>query len=361
MSKKIIHVLGSMDVGGVETWLMNILKNSDAKKFKHEFLVQKNKKGFYDEKIDRLGSRVHICEINNIFSYTIRAYSKIRKLKPDVVHSHVGAFSGLVLFVSWLAGVECRVSHSHTDLSVTDKKSRLIRKLYINLMKQLIRAFSTDNIAVSEAAASYLYGKNWKTDLKTQIMYCAIDESKFINTICDLDYRAQFDIPKDAIVLGHVGGFRAVKNQAFLIELILELCIKDGSYYLVLVGDGPLKDIIEKQVSKSNLNVKFLGNRTDIAEIMTCLFDIFLFPSHYEGLGLAAVEAQFAGLHVIASDKVPHEADCGNCVFLSLDKHRWINYIYKTDFQKSPTNLDTSRFSLDKNLEVLSRIYSKCK
>lgn len=362
MSKKIIHVLGAMDAGGVEAWLMDVLRNSDPSKFKHEFLVQKDKKAFFDDEILSLGSNIHLCRLNNIISYTYNLYIKLKQLQPDIVHSHVGTFSGVVLLVSRLAGVKCRISHSHNDFTSTDHNSKLFRKLYLKIMKQLIQIFSTHNIAVSEQAAQYLYGKSWKENPKTQIIYCAVDEKKFRDVLCQVDYHKQLNIPKDSIVLGHVGSFSVQKNHNFLLELFLDLYNKNKNYYLILVGSGPLRNEVENKVLKLGLesNVRFLGNRTDIPEIMSCLFDIFLFPSHYEGLGLVAVEAQLTGLHVIASTNVPVEADCGNLSFLKLDKDLWLKYIDNHNLYRSPHKYNTDRFSLVNNIELINRVYSNC-
>ena len=113
---------------------------------------------------------------------------------------------------------------------------------------------------------------------------------------------------QDRFVVGHVGSFTYPKNHEFLIDIFEELVNRIPNAILVLVGKGPLQKKIEKKVSDKNLadSVVFLGNRSDIAELNQAM-DIFVFPSHYEGLPVTLIEAQATGLPCIISDTVTNE------------------------------------------------------
>jgi glycosyltransferase involved in cell wall biosynthesis len=113
-------------------------------------------------------------------------------------------------------------------------------------------------------------------------------------------------------LIGHVGNFRPPKNHEFLVELMAELLPRMPEAQLVLVGDGPLRPDIEHLADRKGIrdHVLFLGVRSDVHRILGAL-DLFLFPSLFEGLPLALVEAQAAGLPCVTSDAIPEEADAG--------------------------------------------------
>ena len=144
MSKKVVHVLGAMNVGGVEAWLMTLLRNTDSSQVQHEFIVHSREKGFYDDEVYELGSNIYHCKHSeNPFSYGLNLYRLLKLVKPDVVHSHVHTFSGIVLLISFMAGVKFRISHSHSDTRVKDKKASFVRRLYLSFMRVLITIFAT--------------------------------------------------------------------------------------------------------------------------------------------------------------------------------------------------------------------------
>ena len=123
--------------------------------------------------------------------------------------------------------------------------------------------------------------------------------------------RRALAIPPDALVVGHVGRFTAQKNHAFLVEIARELVRMESRSCFLLVGDGPLRAAIEAKVNGYSIEKHFLfaGLRSDVPALMKGAMDVFLFPSLYEGLGLALLEAQAAGLTSVVSDTVPGESD----------------------------------------------------
>lgn len=366
MSKpnKIIHVLGAMNIGGIESWLMNILRTSDRNLYEHDFLVHKAEKAYFDEEIKSLGSHKYVCDLSkNIFLYLFHLFFFLKKIKPDVVHSHVHDFSGLVLIIAWLAGVKTRISHSHSDTRLNEAKAGFSRKLYLKIMKKLINIFSTSCLAVSNEAACALYGENWKNKPKCKVIYCGINYEKFKNVDRTIDYRRNLEIPLNAKIIGHVGRLEKPKNHAFLLKILYELRKSHPEYYLVMVGDGTLRQDLEAQVDILGIRsyVRFLGNRSDIPEIMVNLFDIFVFPSLWEGLPLTLVEAQFANLKCLVSNQVTNECNLGSIEYLSLENiSTWINklesceknLINRVDYENSKFNLKISQQLIIKEYEV---------
>jgi len=359
--KKIVHVLGAMDIGGVESWLMTILRNADKEQYIHEFIVHRDKKAYFDEEIKQLGSTKYVCTTDNMPTYPFRLYNLLRQIKPDVVHSHVHSFSGLVLMVAAMAGVKTRISHSHSDTRLVESTGKnKMRESYLKLMRLLIMKYSTSNIGVSEKAAISLYGEDWQRDSKNKIIYCGIDYNRFKNIKCSVDYRGELAIAKDAIVIGHVGRIEKPKNHAFMIEIIKALRETSDKYYLVFVGDGSLRQSIEALAEENGVKpfVKFMGTRSDIPELMSCLFDIFIFPSLWEGLPLTLVEAQFANLPCLVSDFVTTECNIGNLHFLSLsNKNLWIEKIFQMESFSDAKSFEKNYFNFSQGINSLNREY----
>lgn len=362
MSKKVVHVVGNMDIGGVESWLMNILRTSNSKDFHHEFIVLKSKEGYYNEEIIRLGGSIHVCELNRTqpIRFATQLYSIIKNVKPDVIHSHIHAFSGVIVLISWLAGVNKRIAHSHSDKRFTEKNANYFRRFYSKIMRLIILRFATSAIAVSEKAAESLYGENWAKKDKCKIIYCGVDYCRFTKIDKYIDYYNQLQIPSESIVIGHVGRFEEPKNHQFILDIFHELSKKDSRYFLVLVGEGSLKSEIEK-ASKNTVaynRIKFLGNRADVPELMVSLFDIFIFPSLWEGLPLTLIEAQFANLTCLVSENITKECNLGLCLYFPItDSEYWARQIQLVNINNNEKSFMSSVFNIKNSNKELFKEY----
>lgn len=309
---KILHVVGAMDRGGVETWLMHALRNIDREQFQMDFLVHSEVAGDYDDEIRALGSRVIPClSPSNPLLYARNFRRILQEYGPyDIVHSHVHYFSGYVLWLASRCGIATRLAHSHNDTLPAEIGAKAARRFYLNVTGKLIKTYATRGLAASEKAAVALYGSDWKKDPRWEILHYSIDLAPFERSVDSSSLRKSLGLPKDAFVIGHVGRFYPQKNHEFLIKIFQEIHIINPNAHLLLVGDGPLRSSIESMVNNAGLsnNVHFLGVQKNIPEIMMGAMDIFLFPSLFEGLGIVLIEAQSAGIPSIYSDVIPSEA-----------------------------------------------------
>ena len=310
---RILHVINCMDPGGIENWLMNLLRVNDRDLFQIDFLVHTTKSGAYDEEILSLGSNILRSPWpKRPFKYSREIKRLINKHGPyNVIHSHVHHFSGWVLKSAIHVGIPIRIAHSHNNITELISQSSWIRKAYYIYMKYLVRKYSSIGIACSKQSAISLFGSKWETDPRWRIVYCGIDVDLFKKSVEQSVIRKQLGIPSDSLVVGHVGRFHEQKNHPFIIDVFSEIVRSDSSVYLLLVGDGGDLIKIKKLAQEKGLHNKiiFTGLRNDINELMIGAMDIFLFPSLREGLGLALVEAQAAGLPCVLSEHIPHEAD----------------------------------------------------
>jgi glycosyltransferase involved in cell wall biosynthesis len=302
-----------MNRGGVETWLMQVLRRIDRRVVQMDFLVSTDRPCAYDDEILSLGCRIIPC-LNHTrpWLYARNFRRALRQHGPyDVVHSHVQHYSGFVLRLAHWAGVPVRIAHSHTNNLLVQAKAGFLRRRYLGLMGSWLRSHATLGLAISRQAAAALYGPNWQRDPRWRLLYYGLDLAPFRITVDPAEMRRELGLPPDTLNIVHTGRFVEVKNHSFMLDVALEVAKREPKFRLLLIGDGPLRPAIEQQASRLGLDgtVLFTGVRTDIQRLLLGAADVFLFPSRFEGFGLALVEAQAAGVPCVCSDCLPPEAD----------------------------------------------------
>ena len=213
---RILHVVGKLDRGGAETWLVQVLRHIDRDKYQMDFLVHTTEPGAYDEEVRSLGARIIPClDYTNPMRYAGNFLQILRQYGPyDVVHSHVHQFSGFVMLLSALAQIPARIAHGHTARAIHQPSTTLKRKLYDRLARDLVAHFSTKGVAVSRDAADGLFPVDWQSHPKWSIAYTGIDLSPFEEPVDRAAVRSELGIPSDAVVIGHVGRFVPEKNHS---------------------------------------------------------------------------------------------------------------------------------------------------
>ena len=368
---RILHVLGSMNRGGIEVWLMHILRHIDRERFRMDFVT--SAAGSFDNEIRSHGSQVHRCASpGRLQAFRASLQSIIRKHGPyDVVHSHLHHFSGLVLWFAAQSGVPVRMAHCHNDQSAGPHKPGLIRRGYLNLTESLIDRYATGGLACSRPAAADLFGRRWTSDPRWRIHLYSMPFSQFDDCAAhSKTIRAELGIPPDAFVIGHVGRFAEQKNHSFLVDVFAAAHRRNPDLRLLLVGDGPLRPEIEQKVSRLNLAdcVIFAGVRPDIPQLMGSAMDGFLFPSFHEGCSLALVEAQAAGLPSVVTDNMADEAIVVDRLIeqraLSDPIASWVAGIEAMPAAREAVSRDAalqtvagSRFHVQRGVEELESIY----
>lgn len=310
---RILHVVGKLDRGGAETWLVQILRHIDRKKYQMDFLVHTTNPGAYDGEVLSLGARIIPCLGHTDPMRYARNFNRIlRRCGPyDCVHSHVHLFSGYVAAIAAANRVPLRLVQSHFDSTSAEREYNFARRSYARMMRRLIFSAANSRIAVSWAAGDSLFGNTAAPARAWSDLPLGIDLEPYKDPVSRHEIRGELGLADDSVAIFHVGRFDEPKNHKFLVEIAASLCAIEPRVRFFLVGDGPLRPKIEDQVRSYNLDgcVHFLGVRKDVPRILRGAADLFLFPSFYEGLGLVHMEAQLAGLLSIVSDVVPAEAD----------------------------------------------------
>ncbi|MEG4806453.1 glycosyltransferase family 1 protein [Microcoleus sp. F8-D3] len=369
---RILHVVGGMNRGGIETWLMHVLRNIDRDRFQMDFVVHTEKPCPYDDEVRDLGSKIIPCLepakpwlYGNNFKRILREYGPY-----DIVHSHVHHFSGYVLWLAKQAGIAVRIAQSHNDTSSVQAKAGWYRRLYLALTEWWVDRCATVGLGVSYKAAASLFGSAWSTDPRRQILYYGIDLTPFHSPVNSVAIRTELGLPADALAIGHAGRFIEQKNHLFLLEIVAEVAKREPKMRLLLIGDGSLRPEIEQKVIQLGLTdrIIFAGVRTDVPQLMLGAMDVFLLPSFHEGLPLVLLEAQAAGLPCIFSDVITEEVDIVKPlvrrISLSRSASDWAEAVLAARGDTSAISqsdalgiLEKSSFSIEMSVKELTKVY----
>lgn len=361
---RVLQVVTTMNLGGLESFLMNVYRKIDRKKVQFDFLVHRKEEGVFDKEILSLGGR--IFRLNPIHPKRFFQYS--REIKsfflshPEykVVHSHVNENSSLVLAAAKKAGVKLRIGHSHNSSTASNMK--FLREILVKRVSK----FTTHNLGCSVDAGNWLFNGEPFT-----VVNNGIDSNKFqYNSDQRSRIRALLEIDESAVVIGNVARFSTSKNHDFLIRIFAEYQKINPNSKLILIGEGDLKEKIQDEIKKLNISqsVIFTGAVQNANDYLSAM-DLYLFPSLYEGLPLALVEAQCNGLPVLISDTISDDVILTNLVYkesLKLEAESWAKKIEEMlNFYKNDNKAKYSKNVIDKgydsgeNVKYLEKFYTE--
>lgn len=349
-------------MGGQETFIMNIYRNINRNDIQFDFVVHSQDKGYYDDEIEKLGGKIyritpmsknlirHMLDLKNVIVKNEYGY------KYDTVHRHTCITAVVIdLIVAKYCKVKNRIAHCHSD--------NISSNYFVNfIFKPFINKFANIKMACSYEAAKWLFGKKANDAL---IVNNGINiESYLFSLDKRKKVRNELNIDENVTVFGHIGSFSEAKNHEFIIDIFDEYNKKNNDSILLLCGGGKLKKYIECKIKQLKLenNVKCLGIRSDINNLCSA-FDCFLFPSLYEGLGIALIEAQVSGLKCIISESIPEKAIItDNVKKLKLtNKEVWLDAMNsvngKYDRYIDIDDKKIRQFDIKRTVEMLSKIY----
>ena len=355
---RVLQCVNDMHRAGLETMLMNYYRNIDRTKIQFDFLTHRPDKSDYDDEILSLGGKVYYAP--RLYPQNYPAYFKYMKKffaehpEYQIVHSHIDSMSYLPLLAAKKAGVPIRIAHSHN--TSIDKDFKYILKQYFR--KKITKA-ANYYCACGQEAGEFLFPRKSFTFIPNAI---EVDEFLYNKEIRDKK-RKDLGLTNEFVV-GHVGRLSYQKNHELLIKVFNELHKKDANTILLLIGVGEKEDEIKKQVHELKLDecVRFLGNRDDVNELYQAM-DVFVMPSLFEGIPVVGVEAQFAGLPCVFSDKVPVEVKFSSktqFVGLNSKLEDWIKAIEKykgTEKNIAAAALENSQYDIKKAYAILQNYY----
>lgn len=318
---KVLHFVSSLSINsGLMSVIMNYYRKINREKVQFGFMFFKNlSEGTYSAEIKELGGDVIYFDLEKTHMYRAieSAFSGLVD-KYDILQIHELYLAFAVNNIARKHDINIIIGHAHTikfsESFVSGLRNRILC-LGINKACDY-------KMACSKEAGKLFFGKEVFSDRFT-ILNNAIDVQKYrFRQDKREELRNSLGYKNSDVVIGHVGRFAHPKNHLFLVEIFSYIVKRNSKYKLMLVGEGSLESEVRAVVENKKLseNVKFLGRREDV-NLLYSAMDVFLFPSLYEGLGNALIEAQANGLACVASSAIPQQARIlSSYKVLSLEK-----------------------------------------
>lgn len=309
--KKVCVYCQTWESGGIESFLNNVLQHMDLSGLQIDIVADVLKKSVFTEPLRRRG--VRFFELSGSPRAVIQNYRRMAKLlrEQDYDVLHLNVFQALPLAFLPLAkgnGILRRIAHSHNTM-LRSSRTRPLKLGVHRLAKRLFAKDATDLWACSGAAAEFMFPSALLRKNGYRFIPNGIDLHRFRFDAAEREkVRKQLHL-EQSFVIGNVGRFCVQKNQGFLLDVFAQVHAQDTSARLLLVGEGEtLAELKESAEQRALSGVVIFYGTTPHVERLLWAMDVFVFPSIFEGLGIAAIEAQAAGLPVICSDSVPQEA-----------------------------------------------------
>ena len=322
-----LQVVDTLGMGGAETWLMEVLRLwSKTGACQLDFLVTSGQRGIFDDEAVKLGAKIHYVPYAraHLPRFVQEFRRLLRKGRYDAIHDHQDYTSGWHFLMGTGSLPPVRVTHVHNpayqirnNYGVT-----LGRRVTSQVGKALVARYASHIAGTSRQVISE-YGFNARVfrRIPKAALHCGFDPARFLvdretarTAICQA-----FGWPQDARIALFAGRIdqspdpdhpQSHKNAAYAVSVAIAAAKRDERVCLLLAGaPSPAVLTLEQRIAEAGLarRIVFVGIRRDIERLMVAS-DVLLFPSRGEGLGMVAVEAQAAGLPVLASTNVPREA-----------------------------------------------------
>lgn len=300
---RVLHYGMSPNLGGIETYLLNLSRSVDATRLHFDFLYSDQGREpvfasdlapggscFYGVTPRRKDPRRNRRDLDRLFT----------EEDIDILHFHANTASYVEPIRAALRHGVRVIVHSH---NAGTSRSRLTRTLHA-WHQRTLPWDRIARVAVSSEAGRWMFG-----DRSFQVVHNGIDVDKFaFDPVVRASVRASLGIDSGAFVVGSIAAFLPAKNHEFLLRVFAEVVTRDPTARLLLVGEGPLEEQVRVQSRHLHLEdaVDFLGRRSDIPGLLSAI-DVMLMPSRHEGFPIVVLEAQAAGLPSWISDDVTSE------------------------------------------------------
>lgn len=346
--KKILHVLGGFNYGGAETFVINLYKNMNRENIQFDALIRENYNPQVDAFLSLGGNVIEVSPFpKKIIGNFIQCkdFFKMNANTYEAVHIHANALIYVLpILLAKHYGWKKIILHSHN----TQTKGLA----FIHKLNRVFLRYVDVKLACGEKAGEWMYG-----DQDFQIVHNGIAvRDYFYEEESAVKKRRELNISNKSFVVGHVGRFANQKNHKFLVKIYEAIMKQCEDSKLLLIGDGELRTEIEQYLQAKGLknDTIILSNRNDINELLKVM-DVFVFPSLYEGLSIALIEAQASGVRCVVSDTIDEKSVIGKNVFkLSINDspEKWAEIALEKDEDNRSLNIN-QRILIQKGYSIL--------
>jgi glycosyltransferase involved in cell wall biosynthesis len=379
--RRVLHVFHSLGVGGAEVWLIALLEwvaqhgHDLPVDVQMDVCLTGGERSILDDRAEALGAKLHYLPYGRrqLAKFRREFRSLLTSGRYDAIHDHADYSGGLhlLLGVGRLPGA--RVVHVHNPLITFDHapSKQLARVIGRAAVKRLATTVAGTSMRILH---DYDLAPSAGSKQQRIALHCGFDLAPYAADASEAraSIRAEFGWNQSARLLLFVGRLEShfnQKNPRFALDVAREAIRRDPALKALFVGSGDdARAQIQRELEHEGSGdaIRLSGIRFDAPRLMLAS-DLLLFPSIAEGLGMVAVEAQAAGLRVIASDSTPKECEVvpGMVTFVSLteDSQRWAERVIALLSSPSPDR-DLSRaavrrspFSIDRSATALMQAY----
>jgi glycosyltransferase involved in cell wall biosynthesis len=311
-SKKLLFVFGSLERAGAQLRTLEVvegLRRRHALEFDFCSIGLGPKPNEIQHEVELLGGSTRLVTIRSL-RFPFRFARLLRDGGYDVINTEPQLLSGLVVWLASRRRVPVRIVTIHNSIgdpgqSATSRIVRMIlsHRLFVWAMRSLITRHATCVIAVSRSALDSVLPGRWQSTGSSCVVYNGTDPASFQQPSEAGDVRREFGWPADSRIVVNVGRFSDQKNHAAILETMRLVHERDPLVRLLLIGGGSLRGDIERTIDRLGIRVvsALTSNRSDMGRLLAAS-DVFFFPSAWEGLPGAPIEALAAGLPLVASD-----------------------------------------------------------
>ena len=290
---RVLYLSHAFAVGGAEEMVLNLIRHLPPSYVPAVACI--HEAGPIGLEIERTGVPFKVLGLTPGLRHPfdlLRLRDFLHECQPDIVHTFLLTGSLYGRFAALMARVPVVIG---TEVNVYERKHALHARAERWLMRD------TDAVVASAESVRDFYIRQVKADpAKVEVIYNAVDWAQLQATVSRDEMRASVEVPAGAPLLTIIARLTEQKGHRILLDALARTDLAHA--YLLVVGDGPLRDVLERQAANLGLSarVRFLGARRDLGNILAAT-DVFVMPSFWEGLPLAMVLAMGAGLPVVAT------------------------------------------------------------
>ena len=302
---RVLLVVHGMNVGGIESYVLNVLRHVDKSRFSIDVCYTGPVAGYLSGEVHTLGSKLISCRYSHtLIPFIWRLCKILRAGRYDTVCDFRSDFAAGSVCAGRLAGVDCRLAFYRN--TVVKYEQTLFRRTAARFLRCLVVANSTKVLSNSRAILRAFFRTSREDRARFDVVHNGVDLSIFASPDSQtrVTIRRSMDMPTESIVIGHVGSFNSAKAQHVLLRAFHHVVKVHREARLVFVGEGPRKDGVRQLAVDLGVEerVIFAGLRSDVPQVLAAM-DLFVFPSFFEGFPNALLEAQAVGLPVITSNR----------------------------------------------------------
>lgn len=299
MKTRILHVLHSLHIGGLENGVINLINHLDDSRFEHAICCI-DSSGLMAERITR-PVEIYTLSKGNKRDYLLafKIARIIKKVKPDIVHTrNWSAIDGVI--AAKLAGVKHVIHGEHGREATDPTGANSIRKKVRKALNPWVSKF----ISVSAELRNWLLNDIGLPEKKIMQIINGVDTNQFKPTTEKQSAKAKLGFKLDSFIVGIVGRLDPVKDHETLFKAFRILCDNKNSerFRMLVVGIGVLEEKLKILARDFNIskNITFAGDRCEMPQFYECM-DVYVLPSIAEGISNTILEAMASGLPVIAT------------------------------------------------------------